>query len=55
MAHTIEWTDGFKVVRVMTVKEQIMVMLHWKGRETYIRLGPRLAEITDSKRIKTAR
>jgi hypothetical protein len=53
--HTVEWTDGLTVTRILTVQAQIMLLLRWQGRETYVRLGPRLAEITDSKRAKAAR
>jgi hypothetical protein len=53
--HTVRWTDGLTVVRVMTVKRQIMLRIRWQGRETYLRLGPIVAEITSTQREETDR
>lgn len=54
-SHTVGWTDGLTVVRVMTIKRQTIVLLRWEGRDTYIRLGPNVAQITDSRRTDKQR
>lgn len=48
--HTAQWKDGLKVTRVMTHRKQIVLYLHWQGRHTTLRLGPRTIVVEESNR-----
>lgn len=43
--HSTRWRDGLEVTRVVQHKRQIVLYIHWQGRMTTLRLGPRTAEI----------
>lgn len=48
--HTVEWTDGLKVSRAMTIKGQMILLIDWQGKRNEVRLGKRVHEI---RRIKS--
>lgn len=43
--HSVAWPDQFRITRLCVVRNQLYVRLYWRGKETDVRLGARIAEI----------
>lgn len=44
-AHTVEWGDGLKVIRVLVARKQVVLWVWWQGVRREVRLGKQVSEI----------
>ena len=47
--HTVEWTDGLKVVRITEVGKQIVLEITWRGKARQFCIGPRSLYVSGKK------